>query len=710
MKKKIFLHIIALITVLGLAFVSASSFIFSPMTDDVLQKSYAQKMPVEYFSAKNSIRSESSIEVLWPEAGYYYVTDYMELLIRTESVSDCTYSFDDSNPEALEFSNNTTHVHYLFNLADNMASEQPYVVDFYCKNEANEESTAETWFWINTTPLDSYLIRANIGNWKYKAATLIPVDESELSNGLSEMYISIYDINESSLYAFVDVDLFDNENSVKNFINNSLNDSEINYSINSIEGENVYVSQGNYTGLAFWNNKDKVIIAGLIAENLTLASNEAFLEIVREYLKKYPSELRDGVCGDGKVNILNQEGKKEECDKNAESAPCGSNVGECKRGAKIRECKSDCTWDMWGACNATTPMAEKCDGKDNDCDAKTDEDFALLGDSCFVGNGTCKEEGKYICSSNGLNVTCNAVPEESRKENCIDGKDNDCDGLVDFQDNDCIPMEIFSPTDGFVYSNKKILLNILAEDYADELSYSYIDNKGKEIKVRLCSGCYSYNKSKSFKDGDYNLTFLSLANRAVVERKQLNFIIDSTTPKVYKTQQKSRFTNGLFDVVFAEKNLDSVILHYDNSSKKIDSATCNKTKEKIYCSVNINLTDLDGKEVTYFFEIKDIAGNKATSKPISLTVDTTQPKLNSFNWSINKNSVRFVLNVTEKNFDKITFIDWKDKKPSEKTLCSRLKYGMCEITKNFRIGEHNITVYVKDKASNVYQKDILFSM
>ena len=70
--------------------------------------------------------------------------------------------------------------------------------------------------------------------------------------------------------------------------------------------------------------------------------------------------------------------------------------------------------------------------------------------------------------------------------------------------------------------------------------------------------------------------------------------------------------------------------------------------------------------------------------------------------------IYFEFDVTEKNFDEITYIDWNDRRPRERRLCSRLRDGRCEKKKSFRRGEHNLTIYIKDKAGNSVQKNIDF--
>ena len=83
-------------------------------------------------------------------------------------------------------------------------------------------------------------------------------------------------------------------------------------------------------------------------------------------------------------------------------------------------------------CDAKIPMAEQCNGVDDDCDLLVDED--LLGIGCQVANafGTC--QGYELCQDG--EQTCDAP--QAAAEAC-NGLDDDCDGKTD---------EVFADSDG----------------------------------------------------------------------------------------------------------------------------------------------------------------------------------------------------------------------------------------------------------------------
>ncbi|HAN30732.1 MAG TPA: hypothetical protein DCQ06_03975, partial [Myxococcales bacterium] len=83
-------------------------------------------------------------------------------------------------------------------------------------------------------------------------------------------------------------------------------------------------------------------------------------------------------------------------------------------------------------CSKEDPLStiELCDGKDNDCDGKTDEGFDKIGQPCDGPDSDKCINGKWACSQDGKTQVCDNEFPANIKEIC-DGKDNDCDGKTD---------------------------------------------------------------------------------------------------------------------------------------------------------------------------------------------------------------------------------------------------------------------------------------
>ena len=80
--------------------------------------------------------------------------------------------------------------------------------------------------------------------------------------------------------------------------------------------------------------------------------------------------------------------------------------------------------------DAQVPPSELCNGKDDDCDGLVDEDFPSLGQPC--NQGSCQGAGVFVCNEAGTDVKCTVSALGPTPEVC-DGIDNNCNGLIDEQ-------------------------------------------------------------------------------------------------------------------------------------------------------------------------------------------------------------------------------------------------------------------------------------
>jgi len=83
---------------------------------------------------------------------------------------------------------------------------------------------------------------------------------------------------------------------------------------------------------------------------------------------------------------------------------------------------------------AKSIRTESCNGQDDDCDGRIDEDFPGLGNACDNRmKGVCRGEGKIACNAAGDGTECKITSEgqSPQMDEVCNGLDDDCDGAID---------------------------------------------------------------------------------------------------------------------------------------------------------------------------------------------------------------------------------------------------------------------------------------
>ena len=159
-------------------------------------------------------------------------------------------------------------------------------------------------------------------------------------------------------------------------------------------------------------------LAACTVPRLADLENERPRECNSEHLCASGYVCSSGVCVAGSGGDCTQ----------GETRACGSSSGECVQGQQ--GCGSD---GMWGPCvGEIAPVAEICDGKDNDCNGTSDDNIASAP-ACPLMQGVCAGK-KRRCLGGALESACTPATygaDYQQSETACDGLDNDCNGQTD---------------------------------------------------------------------------------------------------------------------------------------------------------------------------------------------------------------------------------------------------------------------------------------
>ncbi len=272
-------------------------------------------------------------------------------------------------------------------------------------------------------------------------------------------------------------------------------------------------------------------------------------------------------------------------------------------------------------------------------------------------------------------------------------------------------LQIYSPLEK-IYGEKRINFNMSSDEELKKISYI----NWNEIKPRwkiLCKDCLEYGnkkiKTKSFSDGNHNITIKAEDYSNQISEENILFSVDSTLPKILKTEpQRNQVTNGSnFYLEYTEDNLKEISLNW-NPTQKLN---CNESGKNKECKFDVNLTAYDGEYINFYFNVSDYI-RSVLSRETRVFVDTTSPKLNiSFpeNASYGR-KVPFNISVSEDVL--LEYYDNSVQNPRWKRLCSNCEeYGNSKIRiLSFSRGNHDLIIRAVDEAGNSDVEKIKFSV
>lgn len=267
-------------------------------------------------------------------------------------------------------------------------------------------------------------------------------------------------------------------------------------------------------------------------------------------------------------------------------------------------------------------------------------------------------------------------------------------------------LNIISP-ENKTYGEKKIRFDLYVDNEIEKIEYiDYTDRISRWKK--LCSSCDSYNKTRSLRDGSHVLSFKAIDYYGASEIKNITFLIDSIKPKIKTIEPKSNsFANGEnFSIKYTEENLKEIILFYGNDTQTENKILDNcASGENQVCETDADLSNYNGQEIGYWFVISDFIRNESSRKN-KINVDTTAPimvVLSPQEGGSYGNKVPFRINVSEK-----VELRYLNDSSRSKLLCRNCaSYSKDKI---FDDGNYSITIKVEDKAGNVDEQSISFTV
>ncbi len=334
------------------------------------------------------------------------------------------------------------------------------------------------------------------------------------------------------------------------------------------------------------------------------------------------AEVCDGIDNDC-------DGKADGEDLDLVRPACERGVGVCAGAMKPATL---CVNGAWGACTPAVYAGHawpniyeagtdtSCDGRDNNCNGTTDENFASSSTTC--GEGACANNtGSTSCSNGQLQDSCN--PTLGAGLETCDGTDNDCDGLLD--DNNA-GGSICAPLDTTVVCPAPIV----ADDSATFTFSNPLAAAHTTFACRLDGGAWQNCPNGTFTvgelaDGQHLLEVRSVNGAAQADPSAATcvWVVDTTPPTVVITLGPSPFVSST-NASFAFGS-DSAPVQYLCA---LDPTTTPPALESyVACDPTTVFTEQGDGPHTLWVHAQDAAGNVSTTPATwTWTVVTTVPE------------------------------------------------------------------------------------
>ena len=272
-----------------------------------------------------------------------------------------------------------------------------------------------------------------------------------------------------------------------------------------------------------------------------------------------------------------------------------------------------------------------------------------------------------------------------------------------------VELNVYSPISDEIYSSRMVALNLT---FGENVNFRYAKySKDGERYVTLCRNCddygYSRVRRKPFDDG-FRTIFIKLISDEGEVESSVDFFVDSKKPRILRTwpNEGSIVNTGEFRVRYDEENLQSVSLFYGFGTEEVVKVDCPSGKRK-ECVFNVDLSEYDGKEIYYWFEIKDYFVT-TESRKIKVIVDLSSPllEINSPKECIDYGGrVPFNISVSEK-----VNLEYSDNSGSWRRLCRRCdEYGLNRLKRKvFNEGYHNLLIRATDRVGNSNVEGVSF--